>query len=532
VFDPVVIDGTTEPNFAGSPVIELDGSLAGEVNGLMIFAGNSTVRGLVINRFGAAEGVNGIELNWNGGNVIEGNYIGTDVTGTAPLGNSNAGVMVNSPDNMIGGLQAGSGNVISGNLEDGIKIDDPEAGYNRIVGNYIGTDFTGTEPVGNGGAGVVIIGPSHNIIGGLTPAARNIISANSEGISMWNDASNNGVVGNFIGTDVTGTSGLGNRIEGIVLSDGASDNTIGGLTTAARNIISANGEGIAVWGTASNNHIVGNYIGTDVTGTSGIGNDLTGVHLDDGTSGNWIGGASEGAGNVISGNLRYGVMILAGASQNHVHGNYIGTQSDGTSPLGNGRHGVLLSRGATDNNTVGGVGVTPGLCNGPCNTIAFNGPPGTGWDGVRVFSGTGNMIIGNAIHSNAGLGIDLGDNGDTPNDLGDGDTGANELQNFPELFDVYGTHTSITIEGTLNSIADTEFRIEFFANADCDPSGYGEGDTFIGAAMVLTDGSGDASFTAYFEVEVPAGAWVTATATDPDNNTSEFSACVEKTSVM
>jgi hypothetical protein len=127
------------------------------------------------------------------------------------------------------------------------------------------------------------------------------------------------------------------------------------------------------------------------------------------------------------------------------------------------------------------------------------------------------------------LGIDLGDNSVTPNDPGDGDTGANELQNFPELFAVYGTGLSTTVEGVLNSTPDTKFRIEFLANADCDPSGYGEGNTSIGAAMVLTDGSGDASFTAYFEVEVPAGGWVTATATDPDSNTSEFSACVEKT---
>jgi CSLREA domain-containing protein len=530
VFDPVVIDGTTEPNFAGTPIVELDGSQAGEVNGLMILAGNSTVRGLVINRFGAAEGVNGIELSWNGGNVIEGNFIGTDVTGTIPLGNSNAGVMINSPNNTIGGLYPDQRNVISGNLEDGIRIDDPEAGYNRIVGNYIGTDFSGTEPLGNGGAGVVIIGPSHNIIGGLTPAARNIISANSEGISMWNGASNNRVEGNFIGTDVTGTSGLGHRNEGVVLSDGASHNIIGGLTPAARNIISANGEGIAVWGDASNNHIVGNFIGTDVTGTSGIGNDFWGVHLDDGTSGNWIGGASKGAGNVISGNLAYGVLIRDGASQNQVQGNYIGTQSDGSSPLGNSRHGVALSLGANDN-TIGGIGVTPGMCSGPCNTIAFNGLPGTGYDGVRLMptTGTGNLVIGNAIHSNAGLGIDLGADGVTLNDPGDGDTGANELQNFPELFAAYGTQTSITIEGALNSTPVTQFRLEFFANSECDPSGHGEGKIFIGEATMLTDGSGDASFTAQFGVQVPPGAWITATATDPDNNTSEFSACVEKT---
>ncbi|UCG89141.1 MAG: Calx-beta domain-containing protein, partial [Gemmatimonadota bacterium] len=367
---------------------------------------------------------------------------------------------------------------------------------------------------------------SHNIIGGLTPAARNIISANSEGISMWNDASNNRVVGNFIGTDVTGTSGLGNNIEGVVLSDGASHNIIGGLTPAARNIISANGEGIAVWGEASNNHIVGNYIGTDVTGTSGIGNDLSGVRLIDGTSGNWIGGRRRGAGNVISGSLRYGVMIMGGASQNHVQGNYIGTQADGTSPLGNGRHGVLVSTGASDN-TIGGIHVRPGLCNGPCNTIAFNGPPDTGWDGVRVFSGTGNMVIGNAVYSNAGLGIDLGDNGVTINDPGDIDEGPNNLQNFPLLTAASGWR--LRIEGTLNSTPETDFRLQFFANSDCDPSGHGEGDTYLGTRWVHTDAGGNASFSFRLWRRVSSGSFITATATDSDNNTSEFSACVEKT---
>ena len=127
------------------------------------------------------------------------------------------------------------------------------------------------------------------------------------------------------------------------------------------------------------------------------------------------------------------------------------------------------------------------------------------------------------------LGIDISSPGVNPNDPGDFDTGPNELQNFPDLFTAYESGSGVTIEGALNSIANTQFMVEFFANGECDPSGYGEGETLIGVATVVTDGAGDASFTVYFEVAVPAGAWITATATDPDNNTSEFSECVVTT---
>ena len=137
-----------------------------------------------------------------------------------------------------------------------------------------------------------------------------------------------------------------------------------------------------------------------------------------------------------------------------------------------------------------------------------------------------NAIISNLIFSNGGLGIDLGNNTVTANDAGDGDTGPNNLQNFPELISASSAGGSTTIEGTLNSTANVAFRLEFFSNKTCDPSGYGEGQTLRGSKNVTTDANGNASFKTTFLVSVPNGYFITATATDARNNTSEFSKCL------
>src|SRR5205085_3920949 len=150
-------------------------------------------------------------------------------------------------------------------------------------------------------------------------------------------------------------------------------------------------------------------------------------------------------------------------------------------------------------------------------------------DGVSISSGTGNSVRANAIHDNGTtatqLGIDLGPDGVTPNDAGDPDTGANNLQNFPVLTSAVTSGGNTTIQGTLNSTTNTQFTIEFFANPACDASGNGEGQTFLGSTLVTTDASGNATINTSLAVNVPAGQAVTATATDPNNNTSEFSAC-------
>lgn len=415
ITDPVIIDATTQPGYAGAPLIELNGSGAsGQANGLSISAGNSTVQGLVINRFPA----HGIFLSRNGGNVIAGNYVGIDSTGTVALGNAKNGLEIDSANNQIGGTTVAARNVISGNLGTGgggVSITGITAGGNVIQGNYIGTDATGTTRVSNSGRGIVIRGSPNNLIGGTAPGAGNVISGN-------------------------GASGIRVYISG--------------------------GDG---------NVIQGNFIGTDATGKLGprLGNGR-GVQLR--TNNNLVGGTLPGSGNLIEGNRIDGVAFLE------------------DNPT---------------NNLVQG------------NTIAFNGK------GVAVYTtgGTGNAILGNSIFSNTGLGIDLYPFGVTPNDPCDTDTGPNNLQNFPVLSSAASSPGTTSIIGTLNSTPNTSFTIQFFVNVSCDPSGYGEGRRFIGQATVTTDGTCNGSFTTVLPLQTSPGHAITSTATDPNGNTSEFSAC-------
>src|SRR5262249_35220591 len=134
--------------------------------------------------------------------------------------------------------------------------------------------------------------------------------------------------------------------------------------------------------------------------------------------------------------------------------------------------------------------------------------------------------LGNSIFANRGLGIDLGDDGVTPNDPVDADTGPNGLQNYPVLNSPLSNAKRTTVNGTLNSAPNTTYRVEFFSNAACDSSGFGEGEAFLEAINVTTNPNGTASFNAQLSTLVPLGRSITATATDPSGNTSEFSRCV------
>jgi hypothetical protein len=261
--------------------------------------------------------------------------------------------------------------------------------------------------------------------------------------------------------------------------------------------------------------VVGNFIGTDPSGTLDRGNGGRGVVLltGPGTSSNTIGGSRPAARNLISGNELGGVGLF-GATDNAILGNLIGTEKDGTSDLGNSGGGVAFfnATGGTTDNIVGGT--LPDTA----NTIAFNGE-----DGIEVNqdSSTGNGILRNSIFSNSGLGIDLADDGATPNDEDDGDTGPNGLQNKPNLTSAENSATTTTIEGSLNSVPNRTFRVRFFSN----PSG-NEGKKYIGAKNVTTNANGDTG-TFAFEPENKVGGNqnVTATATGTTTgNTSEFSA--------
>ena len=318
------------------------------------------------------------------------------------------------------------------------------------------------------------------------------------------------VQGNFFGTNAAGVAAVGNTGNGVRITNGPSNTIVGGTTAAARNIISGNGgDGVNLEAPTSGNAVQGNFIGTDVTGTLDLGNSFNGVRIT--AQDNTIGGTTAAARNVISGNDENGLGINSGASGNVVQGNFIGTDVNGTAALGNSSAGVYVF--GASNNAIGGI------LSGEPDTIAFNGA-----GGVVVNGGTGNGILSNSIFANIGLGIDLGDDGVTLNDTGDGDSGSNNLQNFPVLTSLTIASGNTTIDGSLNSAANTTFRVEFFASETADPSGNGEGQTFLGSKDVTTDGSGNAAFTAVLPLLSPAGqAVITATATDPNNNTSEFS---------
>ncbi|MCA8996326.1 MAG: Ig-like domain-containing protein, partial [Planctomycetaceae bacterium] len=718
ITDPVVIDGTTQPGFTGTPIIELNGGNAAVgTDGLRVSAGGTTIRGLVINRF---EG-NAILITSGGKNLIAGNYLGTDPTGTSDLGNAGRGILImSSNDNTVGGTGGSDGNIISGNGEEGIKVEGTLGGHvtgTVIQGNFIGPDSTGAAALPNDGGGIYLRFASSSTVGGLTSAARNVISGNkgpqtngkgsgidiigddntiqgnfigpnaagtdllgdsqtigvdlssadrttiggtapgarnviavalgtqgiitSAGVFLSTSSTDNAIEGNYIGVDVTGTAlvgsggigvehrgginrvggpmpGAGNVIGGFRTGISADDGllvqgnligtnatgtaalpnnwginasgqnvTIGGTVPGSANLISGNtGYGIIAQGanpvtiqgnqigtnaagTASlpndigvyligTGHVVGgtaagagnlisgnakdgiqidgsisggahdvvvqgNRIGTDVTGTAKISNGEAGIFIKAGpgstvnNSGAFIGGTAAGAGNVISGNT-IGVKISGeGATDHTIQGNLIGTAANGLDKLGNSSHGIWITA-SSSGNSIGGMD------SGAANSIAYNGG-----DGIFIDSGTTNTVSRNSIYENAGLGIDLGPDGVTSNDLGDGDPGANNLLNFPVLTVANSSLGTTHFEGTLNSLSNSNFLLEFFLNDQGDPSGSGEGKTFLGSTTVMTNGMGDGTFSFDLSVVLSEGQWITATSTDPAGSTSEFSTAIAAT---
>ena len=248
-----------------------------------------------------------------------------------------------------------------------------------------------------------------------------------------------------------------------------------------------------------NNVIEGCFLGTDPLGATTVSNRY-GIEIDGG-DGNRVGGPDPAARNVISGNWLAGIDLYS--SQNVIQGNYIGTDATGTRGLGN-MTGVRFEGGVVGN-------LTGGTNSGAGNVIAFNDT------GIEVTDAFGNAILGNSIFSNATLGISL----DAQlNDVGDLDDGPNEKLNYPLLESLTVAGGTSTIQGAYSGRANTKLRLEFFSNAKPSPSFYGEGQTFLGSTSITTDASGNASFTVSF----PGTAqFISATATDPKNNTSEFS---------
>ena len=510
-------------------LVGTDGSggaaLPNHFNGLGISGGLSNLIGGIV--AGAGNVVSGNTLSGvlvtdtnSVGNLIQGNFIGTSASGMVAVPNGFSGITLSglASNNIVGGTNTLARNVISGNSDNGILIIDPGATGNLVQGNYIGINAAGTGALGNVLAGVRIESP-RNVVGGTVPGSRNIISANGQsGIFLTGtQATGNVLQGNFAGTDASGTAALGNGIGGIGIS-GAPGNWIGGTNINARNLVSGNKDsGIYILGsTASSNIVQGNFAGTDRFGTNALGNAVDGISVYD-SPGNLIGGSVPGAGNLASANSIDGIYLAqSNAVGNVVQGNFVGTAANGTSPLGNATHNILIEDFAS-NNFIGGS--VPGSGNRIGFTVF------AGYDGVRIKNGTGNLIRRNSIFSNNGLGIDLAVDGVTANDASDPDEGANRQQNFPVLTNVVGRYIT-TIKGTLNSMVSRPFTIDFYSSAAPNASGHGEGQLWMGSVNVTTGPGGNAFFTAKFTNVVSAGGYVTATATDAANNTSEFSQAI------
>ncbi len=523
--DAVFINGNSAVGFGGVPLVAIDGNNLA-VDGLRLYAGSSgsTIRGLVINRFTQ----DGIDIANSSGNTVVGNWIGLTVAGNAAAGGVNGVNIFNGNNNLIGGTAAAERNVIAGNSYAGVWIGGSSTG-NLVRGNYLGTTVTGTTGVASAGSGVAIFS-ANNTVGATAAGAGNVISGHAQyGVSMQTStATGNSVAGNLIGLTAGGNALLGNGNDGVFIIDGASNNTVGGSTVAARNVIAGNSDGVQIGGVsggANNNLVQGNYIGTDITGTLDFGNNDDGVDVDHAVDGNQI------IGNLIAGSSSDGIDLgdALATTGTVVQGNLIGTAANGTSALGNAGHGILIGNGGTANGTRIG-----GTLAGQGNTIAFNA-----LDGIYVAASTSVTVLGNQVFGNGGLAIDLGPDGVTANDAGDADTGPNNLQNFAVLTSARTDGAGqLIVAGSLNSSASSYYRIELYANTTQDASGYGEGSRYLGFANLSTNAAGNAVISATLGASVAVGEFISATATKTDaafavfTDTSEFARNVAAVSTV
>ncbi|MFC1713055.1 cohesin domain-containing protein [Candidatus Poribacteria bacterium] len=445
----------------------------------------------------SANGAFGIAIYSEARNtIVSGNYIGTNANGTSALGNLMSGVHVSADSAIVGGKTPGERNVISGNGA-GIGID---SSMGVVSGNYIGTDVTGTVALGNTWVGIWLAQESRsNIIGGSSEAERNVISGNhSDGVhiarndSHWGEygPENNVVSGNYIGTDVTGTAKLGNGGHGVAIYSEVQSNVIGGIDEGKRNIISGNDkDGVYIEGPGTHgNEILGNYIGTNVSGTADLGNSENGIHIWWKAQSNIIGGTSEGERNVISGNGDNGVKIAGiGTSNNIVSGNFIGTDVNGVIDLGNAYNGILV-RTRAQSNTV------------TLNTIAFNDGSGAKIQDIGTHH---NRISRNSMYGNASLGIELeyGGNNEIPAPI------------------VESKNLSGGILIVSGSGAGANATVEIFT---ADSLVSSEGKTYLGDLTANEDG-GFSGILDVAAVGLSSDDPIVATTTHIEGNTSEFS---------
>jgi hypothetical protein len=390
--DNTTLDGTSQTTFTGDtnasgPEIVLSGVLspASDITyeGLIVADGNCTVQGIVVNGFGRT----GIALNSGSHhNTVRGCYVGIDPTGSTAIPNGYSGISVwdAGHDNIIGGPASEDRNVVSGNTQNGVLIDEGASG-NIVRNNYIGLNAAGTAALGNAFRGVYLYeGAFGNTV------RNNVISGNlNQGVGIATPGSDANVVqGNFIGTNPAGTAAIPNVLSGIIIWNQPKGNIIGGTNPGEGNLISGNNSyGIFIENLGTDNNVVkGNFIGLNATGTAAIPNASTGIYIYD-----QVTNCTVGPGNVISGNGLNGVSIDSGSHGNQVIGNYIGTNSAGTAAMANTNRGVLINNGSYGN-TIGGT-----------TAAARNVVSGNTWQGVGIVgAGSDNNVIqGNFLGTNA-----------------------------------------------------------------------------------------------------------------------------------
>jgi len=325
-------------------------------------------------------------------NIIAGNYLGTDISGTVALGNAQSGVSIEQGAQ----LNVVRNNLISGNRSYGVLLKGEGTDHNQVEGNCIGLASDNVTALGNRYSGVVIKeGPQHNSIGGIGLESGNIISSNGDyGVYITgDDTAYNYVEGNYVGTDGEGSLNRGNGKAGVYITSGAHHNTIG-RSWIGKNVISSNeSHGIWLSSETAHNTIRGNLIGTSASGILSLGNKGDGLRLESRSHSNIIGGQAQADANVISSNRGIGVRIAGTNTVNNtIVGNYIGTDLAGRERLGNTSYGVYLGLGASDNTI------------GPGNSITRNGAPG-----VYIYGGTTlrNTITQNSIVGNGQKGISI-----------------------------------------------------------------------------------------------------------------------------
>lgn len=508
----------------------------------------------------------------NGNNIV-GNKIGTNPAGTAPLGNCSQGITTDPlTTTTIGSITEAGRNIVSDNGYDAIHCGiynyiytQSEGGYCSIAGNNIGTDITGTVALPNDSrnvlsgaappSGVVTLynnitlsnigAPGGTTQGGACTGFCNLISGNDSQLSTGAiERYNSGLViisNNFVGTNKNGTAALPNRISGIYATD--SDTFIGGYDTEENvnfgNLVSGNkwlGIHVSWWAASSNAtfDIESNLVGTDTTGGIAIPNATdNGLALPAGVFvlpiENWtinVGGINPFSRNYIAGNSGAGIAAFGKGGQVNIINNYVGVGKN-NQPLGNAKHGILLTGEGV---TVGGTGSGEGniISNNTLAGVAVQSFTGSGGTSNAVF----NSIRGNSIRNNGGLGIDLTTStfinappdGVTPNDCDDFDEGPNRRQNFPILFaPTFNENGTVKVSGTMRSIPLRKYKIDFYSNTAADPTQYGEGEIYLGGREVETNGNGVVYFDFTSAAPVANTHKITATATDSEGNTSEFS---------